>query len=193
MLRKSHCALRSPHNKGSKNRRPDLLFWPCCVFTPLSLQHCELRDCFHQRSAGLLWRLALPWEDSLRDVAATRSAARPLITVSWPTVCTQWSWSLCVGLFVYSMKINQKIWYNNIIFFSLGEVFHAGGVVLSTNLVKDEISQPIQLGLPWFPTYFGFSPGLCLLFCINFCIDYHKIHTIHVILRINVIICELNK
>lgn len=96
VLRKSHRALRKLHNKGSKNRRPDLLFWPCCVFTPLGLQHSELRDCFHQRNTGLLWRLALPWEESRWDTAATWSAPHPLIIMSRPTICTQGWWSLYV-------------------------------------------------------------------------------------------------
>ena len=33
------CIAQKPQNKGSQNRRPDLLFWPCCVFPPIRMQH----------------------------------------------------------------------------------------------------------------------------------------------------------
>lgn len=57
VLRKSHHALCKRHNTGSQNRGPDLLRWPCWVFTPLRVQQRDLRDPFHQRKVGFLLRL----------------------------------------------------------------------------------------------------------------------------------------
>lgn len=92
VLRKSHRALCTPpNNKSSSNTRPDLLFWPCCVFTSLTVQHSESGVCFYQRSAGLFRRLALPWEELRWDAAVTWSASLPLSVVEYeePPVYTK--------------------------------------------------------------------------------------------------------
>lgn len=73
VLRKSHRALcrkkKNPHNEGSQNRRPDLLFWPRCVFTPLSLQQLGAAWLF---SSKRLWP-PLQTRPSVGRLAARRS------------------------------------------------------------------------------------------------------------------------
>lgn len=105
---------------------------------------------FHQRIAGLIWRLALPWEDSQWDAAATWSTTHPLIAVSWPSICLQGSWSLYCRVIVLFMqwareeeKNSQKINYCWK-FFWFSTPWSS-----SHSFTRDQASQHLQVGLPW--------------------------------------------
>ena len=120
VLRKSHRALCKPHNKGSENRRPDLLFWPCCVFTPLSLQHFELYDCFSSKEH---WP-PLETHPSVGRFIVRHSRnmihSASIGTMSWPTICTQGSCRDCIcldGAINMTWEIMLKIYYKYTTYF----------------------------------------------------------------------------